>query len=170
MPKLFLGEDLNSEIPADWNVQGMVTLTLPSEDKSVRPNVIMTKEYLSKQVDLVTYFGRIRESIQKRGIKDLKISEEKDVAIGGVRGKMMVCSWDVAAMAEMMKQKAPDKPAPNIPKGQIVKQIQVTFMNGNEVVNLTASFPSDKFNDYYTPFQEFLKSLKFGAKKEKTEK
>jgi len=137
-----------------------LTLTLPSPDPNVKPNVILTKEYLPKEVDLTSYFGRIKDSIQKRGIKDLKISDEKDIAISGVRGKMMLCSWDVSAMAEMMKQKQPDKPAPKIKEGQKVKQVQVTLLKGNMDINMTASFPEDKFKDYYKPFQEFLKSLK----------
>lgn len=159
MSRLELAE-ISAEIPADWNVQGMMTITLPCSDPNVKPNVILTKEYLPKEVDLVSYFGRIKESIQKRGIKDLKISDEKDIAISGVRGKMMVCSWDVSAMAEMMKQQQPDKPAPNIQPGQIVKQVQLTLLKDTLAINMTASFPADKFQDYYKPFQEFLKSLK----------
>lgn len=161
MPRIELAE-LAAEIPENWNVQGMLTLTLPSTDPNVKPNVIVTKEYLPKEVDLPTYFGRIKESIQKRGIKDLKISDEKDIAISGIRGKMMVCSWDVSAMADMMKQRAPDKPAPNVKPGQIVKQIQVTLLKDKLAINMTASFPDEQFNDYYKPFQGFLKSLKIG--------
>jgi len=159
MPHIEMAE-LAAETPENWNVQGMLTLTLPSPDPNVKPNVILTKEYLPKEVDLTSYFGRIKDSIQKRGIKDLKISDEKDIAISGVRGKMMLCSWDVSAMAEMMKQKQPDKPAPKIKEGQKVKQVQVTLLKGNMDINMTASFPEDKFKDYYKPFQEFLKSLK----------
>jgi hypothetical protein len=159
MPRIELAE-MAAEIPENWNVQGMLTLTLPSPDPNVKPNVIITKEYLPKEVDLASYFGRIKESIQKRGIKDLKISEEKDIAISGVRGKMMVCSWDVSAMAEMIKQRQPDKPAPEIQPGQIVKQIQLTLLKEKLAINMTASFPADKFQDYYKPFQQFLKSLK----------
>ncbi|MBN1282792.1 MAG: hypothetical protein JXA24_03355 [Proteobacteria bacterium] len=159
MPRVELAE-LAAELPQDWNVQGMLTLTLPSEDPNVKPNVILTKEYLPGEIDLATYFGRIRDSIVKRGIKDLKISDEKDIAISGVRGKMMVCSWDVSAMAEMLRQQQPDRPAPNIKEGQIVKQIQVTLLKDKLAVNMTASFPDEKFQDYYRPFQEFLKTLK----------
>ncbi|MFH1874210.1 MAG: hypothetical protein ABH859_03375 [Pseudomonadota bacterium] len=151
---------LTANIPDDWQVQGMLTLTLPSQDPNVKPNIILTKEYLPKASDLATYFGKIKESIQKRGIKDLKISDEKDIAISGVRGKMMVCSWDVSAMAEMMKQKNPNAPAPNIQPGQIVKQVQVTLLKDSLAINMTASFPADKFEEYYKPFQEYLKSLK----------
>ena len=159
MPRIELAE-MAAELPENWNVQGMLTLTLPSEDPNVKPNVIITKEYLPKEVDLVSYFGRIKESIKKRGIKDLKISEEKDIAISGVRGKMMVCSWDVSAMAEMIKQRQPDQPAPEIKPGQIVKQIQLTLLKEKLAINMTASFPADRFQDYYKPFQQFLKSLK----------
>jgi len=151
---------LTANIPDDWQVQGMLTLTLPSQDPNVKPNIILTKEYLPKASDLATYFGKIKESIQKRGIKDLKISDEKDIAISGVRGKMMVCSWDVSAMAEMMKQKNPNAPAPNVQPGQIVKQVQVTLLKDSLAINMTASFPADKFEEYYKPFQEYLKSLK----------
>ncbi|MFH1831097.1 MAG: hypothetical protein ABH871_10070 [Pseudomonadota bacterium] len=159
MSRIELAE-LAADLPEEWNVQGMLTLTLPSDDPNVKPNVILTKEYLPGEVDLTTYFGRIRESILKRGIKDLKISDEKDIAISGVRGKMMVCSWDVSAMAEMLRQQQPDRPAPKIKEGQLVKQIQVTLLKERLAINMTASFPDEKFNEYYKPFQQFLKNLK----------
>ena len=156
MPHIELAE-LSVETPEDWTVQGMLTLTLPSPDPNVKPNVILTKEYLPSEVDLNMYFGRIRDSILQRGIKDLKVSDERDIAISGVRGKMMVCSW---AMAEMLKQQQPDRPPPNVQKGQMVKQVQVTLLKGTLAINMTASFPEDRFNDYYKPFQLFLKNLK----------
>lgn len=159
MSKVEIGE-LSADIPENWNAQGMLTLTLPSQDPNVKPNVILTKEYLPKAVDLGQYFTRIKESIKKRGIKDLKISDEKDIAISGMRGKMMICSWDVSAMAEMMQKQNPDQPAPNIQPGQMVKQIQVTLLKDTLAINMTASFPEDKFNEYYKPFQGFLKTLK----------
>lgn len=159
MSKIEMG-GLAANLPDDWQIQGMLTITLPSDDPNVKPNIILTKEYLPRETDLATYFGKIKESIQKRGIKDLKISDEKDIAISGVRGKMMVCSWDVSAMAEMMKQKQPNAPAPNIKPGQIVKQVQVTLLKDTLAINMTASFPSEKFQEYYKPFQEYLKSLK----------
>jgi hypothetical protein len=151
---------LSAQIPEDWQVQGMLTITLPSSDPNVKPNVILTKEFLPKEIDLAQYFGRIKESIEKRGIKDLKISDEKDIAISGVRGKIMVCSWDVSAMAEMMKKQQPDKPAPDIKPGQIVKQVQVTLLKGTLAINMTASFPAEQFEEYYRPFQQFLKTLR----------
>jgi len=152
--------ELTAQLPDDWNVQGMLTLTLPSADPNVKPNIILTKEYLPGEIDLPTYFGRIRESIVKRGIKDLKISDEKDIAISGVRGKMMVCSWDVSAMAEIMQREHPDQPAPEIKPGQIVKQVQVTLLKGTLAINMTASFPNEQFTEYYKPFTTFLKGLK----------
>ncbi|MBI4211984.1 MAG: hypothetical protein HY540_05040 [Deltaproteobacteria bacterium] len=161
MSKIELAE-FAADIPDDWNVQGMLTITLPSEDKNVKPNVILTKEYLPRDVDLNEYFAKIKESIQKRGIKDLKIADERDVAISGVRGKMMICSWDVSAMAEMMKNQNPDRPAPEVKPGQIVKQVQVTLLKGTLAINMTASFPNEKFPEYYKPFQQFLKGLRIG--------
>jgi hypothetical protein len=150
---------LEAEIPENWSVQGMLTLTLPSPDKNVRPNVILTKEFLPRPMELNEYFGRIKESIEKRGIKDLKISDEKDLVVSGVRGKMMVCSWDVSAMAAMLgKEKS--EAIKNIKPGQQVKQIQVTLLKESLAINMTASFPSDKFDIYYRPFQLFLKSVK----------
>jgi hypothetical protein len=110
-------------------------------------------------MELNEYFGRIKESIEKRGIKDLKISDEKDLVVSGVRGKMMVCSWDVSAMAAMLgKEKS--EAIKNIKPGQQVKQIQVTLLKESLAINMTASFPSDKFDIYYRPFQLFLKSVK----------
>ena len=159
MARIELAE-ISADIPEGWNVQGMLTLTLPSDDPSVKPNVIITKEYLQGDIELNNYFGRIKDSILKRGIKDLKVSDEKDIVISGVRGKMMVCSWDVSAMAEMLKKQQPEKPAPKIEEGQIVKQIQVTLLKERLAINMTASFPETKFKEYYKPFQEFLKNLK----------
>jgi hypothetical protein len=159
MPRLELAE-MSAELPENWNVQGMLTLTLPSPDKNVKPNVIVTKEYLPEEADLGQYFDKIKESIQNRGIKDLKISDEKDVVISGVRGKMMVCSWDVSSMAELMKRENPDQPAPDIKPGQIVKQVQVTLLKGTLAINMTASFPDEQFSVYYRPFSAFLKGLK----------
>lgn len=159
MSKIEMGE-LSAMIPDDWNVDGMLTITLPSADKNVKPNVIVTKERLPQPVDLNTYFSHIRGSIEKRGIKDLKISDEKDIAISGVRGKMMVCSWDVSAMAELLKKENPRQKTPKIEPGKVVKQVQVTLLKGQLAINMTASFPEDKFKEFYGPFQQFLKTLK----------
>lgn len=137
----------------------MLTLTLPSADKKVKPNVIVTKEFLPKPASLAEYFGKIKESILKRGIQDLQISNEKDLVISGVAGKMMLCQWDVAQMAKMMgQQKGQD--VSHIQTGQIVKQVQVTLLKGQMAVNMTASFPADQFETFYKPFQAFLKSIK----------
>lgn len=149
---------LEGEIPDNWQVQGMLTITLPSPDKNVRPNVILTKEFLPKNVPLNEYFGKIKESIQNRGIKDLKISDERELVISGIRGKMMICSWDVAAMASMLGKDS--EKLKDIKPGQIVKQIQITLLKEKVAVNMTASFPSEQFDIYYRPFQQFLKSLK----------
>ena len=65
MAKLFLS-DLEVELPANWQDQGMITLTIPSTDKNVRPNVILTKERLNQPVDLQTYFSKIKESDSKK--------------------------------------------------------------------------------------------------------
>ena len=152
---------LSAEIPEDWSCQGMLTLTLPSPDKRVKPNVILTKELLPQPIELADYFAKIKESIQKRGIQDLKISNEKDLVVSGVRGKMMVCQWDVSQMAKMMgKDKGQD--LSHIQEGQFVKQVQVTLLKGQVAINMTASFPADQFESYYKPFQEFLKSMKIG--------
>jgi hypothetical protein len=159
MPHIEMGE-LAAEVPEDWNVQGMLTITLPSDDPNVKPNIIFTKEYLPGDVELAEYFGHIKDSIQKRGIKDLQITDERDIAISGVRGKFMICSWDVSAMAEVLRQQQPDRPPPQIQEGQMVKQVQVTLLKGRLALNMTASFPAEKFQDYYKPFQQFLKGLR----------
>src|SRR3989338_7235080 len=120
MPNIDLA-GLTAEIPENWSCQGMLTLTLPSPDKKVKPNIILTKEFLPKKMELAEYFNRIKESIQKRGIRDLKISNEKDLVVSGIRGKMMVCQWDVSQMAQLMgKEKKAE--TPQVPQGQIVKQ------------------------------------------------
>lgn len=148
-------------MPENWTCQGMLTLTLPSPDKNVRPNVILTKEFLPRPIALPEYFQKIKESIQNRGIKDLKISDEREIVISGVRGKMMICSWDVSAMAQMLQKERPEQKVPeHIKPGQMVKQIQVTLLKDQLAINLTASFPSEQFEVYYRPFQLFLKSLK----------
>lgn len=149
---------LSCELPDDWSCQGMLTLTLPSSDKRVKPNVILTKEFLPKPIELNEYFSKIKESIAKRGIKDIKLSEDKDLVVSGVCGKMFVCQWDVSQMAQMLGKEG--GPAPEIPVGQIVKQVQVTLLKGQTAINLTASFPSDQFDLYFKPFQQFLKTMK----------
>lgn len=163
MSQIDLG-GLTAEIPENWSCQGMLTLTLPSPDKKVKPNVILTKEFLPRPMELAEYFARIKESIQKRGIKDLKISNEKDLIVSGIPGKLMVCQWDVSQMAQMMgKEKGAETPkieAPKVAPGQLVKQVQVTLLKDLLAINMTASFPADQFDIYYRPFQQFLKTMK----------
>lgn len=152
---------LTADIPDDWGCQGMLTLTLPSPDKNVKPNIILTKEFLPRPIELSEYFERIKESIKNRGIKDLKIADEREIVVSGVRGKLMVCQWDVSAMAAMLQKDRPDQPMPpNIKPGQMVKQIQVTLLRDQLAINMTASFPAEKFEIYFRPFQVFLKSMK----------
>lgn len=158
MSKLVLN-DLEVEIPENWNDQGMVTLTLPSTDKNVRPNIIITKERLQTKTNLKDYFEKIKASVQARGIDSFKILEEKDVSLSGVAAKMMVCTWDLAAMKKMMGDKAQNME--HIQEGQMVKQIQVTTLKNEVAINLTASFPADQFDLYTRPFQKFLQSFKF---------
>ena len=40
------------DLPSNWKDQGMITLTMPSTDKKVRPNIIITKERLNQPVEL----------------------------------------------------------------------------------------------------------------------
>jgi hypothetical protein len=160
MPTIDLS-GLTADIPDNWNCQGMLTLTLPSPDKNVKPNVILTKEFLPRPIPLKDYFERIKESIQKRGIKDLKITDEREIVVSGVRGKIMICAWDVSAMAAMLQKENPQQEAPaNIKEGQMVKQIQVTLLQDLLAINMTASFPADQFEVYFRPFQKFLKTLR----------
>ncbi|MBF0104688.1 MAG: DcrB-related protein [Deltaproteobacteria bacterium] len=156
MPNLVLG-DLSLEVPANWKDQGMVTLTLPSTDKKVRPNIIVTKERLSQPVDLVTYFDKIKQSVQARGIKSFEIVDEFDLDIGGIPAMEMVCKWDLSAMKEMSGGQNLD----HIKEGQMVQQIQVSLIKDDYAVNFTASFPAEQFSLYERPFEKFITSLKF---------
>jgi hypothetical protein len=150
------------EIPANWQDQGMITLTIPSPDKNVKPNIIVTKETLAQPTTLKEYFEKIKQSILKRGIKDFKITDERDIIVSGVSGMQMVCMWDVSAMKQMLAaQQGPGQAAPEIKQGQVVKQVQVTLLKDQLAVNLTGSFPADQFDLYFRPFQNFLKSIKF---------
>lgn len=155
---------LQVDIPENWQVQGMVTLTLPSDDPKIKPNVILTRENLPKPMDLATYFEKIKEAIARRNIKDFEILEERELTIAGQKAMTMVCKWDVGAMKQMMQNRgAPSTaPAPSTPQEpQIVKQIQVTMLKDEKLaVNITASFPAEQFETYNKPFLGFLKSLK----------
>src|SRR5262245_45491273 len=83
MGKLVLS-DLDFDIPTSWQDQGMVTLTIPSTDKNVRPNIIITKERLTQAVDLPTYFAKIKEAVKARGITTFQILDERQISVGGV--------------------------------------------------------------------------------------
>lgn len=151
--------DFEAVLPENWHDQGMITLTLPSTDPKVRPNIIITKERLLKETDLTTYFDRIKKSVQQRGIQSFKILEEKDVALSGEEAKMMICTWDLSSMKKMMGPKAGN--LEHIQEGQMVQQIQVTCVRGDVAINLTASFPADQFQIYTRPFQQFIEGFKF---------
>jgi hypothetical protein len=150
--------DLEFDVPANWQDQGMVTLTIPSTDKNVRPNIIITKERLAQPVDLKEYFAKIKEAVQARGITTFKILDEREIKVGGLPAMQMVCSWDLEAMKAMLGDN-PEALA-NIKPGQKVQQIQVSFLKGEVAVNLTASFPADQFELYARPFQKFLSTVK----------
>ncbi|MBI2499877.1 MAG: hypothetical protein HYW02_00040, partial [Deltaproteobacteria bacterium] len=55
MAKIYLG-GLEAETPPTWQDQGMITFTIPSPDKNVKPNIIMTKETLPQAIGLKEYF------------------------------------------------------------------------------------------------------------------
>ncbi len=150
--------DLEFEVPANWQDQGMVTLTIPSTDKNVRPNIIITKERLAQPVDLATYFSKIKEAVKARGIQTFKILDERDLNVGGIPAKQMVCAWDLEAMKQMLGPNA--EALKNIKPGQKVQQIQVSFIKNDVAVNLTASFPAEQFEIYARPFQKFLSTIK----------
>lgn len=150
--------DLEFEVPPNWQDQGMVTLTIPSTDKNVRPNIIITKERLAQPVDLQSYFAKIKEAVQARGIQTFQILDEREIKVGGLPAMQMVCSWDLEAMKQMLGDN-PDA-LKNIQPGQKVQQIQVSFIKGDVAVNLTASFPAEQFEIYSRPFQKFLATIK----------
>ncbi len=150
--------DLEFDVPANWQDQGMVTLTIPSTDKNVRPNIIITNERLTQAVDLATYFSKIKEAVKARGIQTFQILDERQMTVGGVPAMQMVCSWDLEAMKQMLGANA--EALKNIPPGQKVQQIQVSFIKGDVAVNLTASFPAEQFDLYARPFQKFLSTIK----------
>ena len=152
--------DVELNIPSDWQDQGMVTFTLPSTDKDVKPNIIVTKERLAKPTTLADYFERLKQSIQKRGIQDFEILDEKDIIVAGEKAKVMLCTWDVSAMKKNLAEQG-GYPADEVKAGQVVKQVQVTVLKGQMAFNMTGSFPDTMFDQYYKPFQQLLKSLKF---------
>ncbi|MBU0506420.1 MAG: DcrB-related protein [bacterium] len=156
MPKLTL-VDLELDVPQNWKDQGMVTLTLPSTDKKVRPNIIVTKERLAQPIELNDYFEKIKQSVQARGIKSFEIVDEFELDVGGIPAMEMICRWDLSAMKEM----TPGQNLEHIKDGQMVQQIQVSMIKDDSAINFTASFPADQFNIYQRPFDNFIQSLKF---------
>lgn len=157
MPKLLLC-DLELDVPSNWKDQGMITLTLPSTDKNIRPNIIVTKERLPQQVDLNTYFQKIKQSIQSRNIKSFEILDERDLQVGGVAAKQMVCRWDLSAMKDMNRG---GQNLEHIKEGQMVQQIQLSLIKGDYAVNFTASFPAEQYPLYERPFMKFVTGMKF---------
>jgi len=159
MGKLILN-DLEVELPSNWQDQGMITITMPSTDKNVRPNIILTKERLNETVDLATYFAKIKEAVQSRGIQSFKILDEKQINLGGVAAMQMVCQWDLAAMKQMLPAEEAQA-LQNVKPGQKVQQIQITLLRDNVAINITASFPGDQFEIYARPFQKFVQGIRF---------
>lgn len=153
--------DFEVDLPSNWQDQGMITLTMPSTDKKVRPNIIITKERLQRQIDLPTYFDKIKSSVKARGIESFEILEEKDIKLSGEPAKMMVCTWDLSAMKKMMGPRAGSMD--HIKPGQMVQQIQVSCIHGNAAINLTASFPAEQFQIYSRPFHKFMEGFKFSG-------
>ena len=160
MGKLVLN-NMELEVPANWKDQGMITLTLPSTDKKVRPNIIVTKERLAAPVDLPTYFDKIKQSVQARGIKSFEILEEVELTIDGVPAMQMVCQWDLSSMKGMPG--AGGQSLDHIQAGQMVQQIQVSLIKDDEAINFTASFPAEQFQLYTRPFEKCVAGLKFTA-------
>jgi hypothetical protein len=150
--------DMELEVPDNWKDQGMITLTLPSTDKKVRPNIIVTKEQLAQPIDLITYFDKIKQSVQARGIKSFEIMEESELDVGGVPAMQMICRWDLSAMKSMA---GPGQNLDHIEEGQMVQQVQVSLIYDNAAVNFTASFPAEQFEIYKRPFDKFVAGLQF---------
>lgn len=154
--------DVAFEVPQNWLDQGMLTFTLPSPDKNIKPNVIVTKERLAQAIGLKEYFEKIKEAVAKRGIKDFKIEDERAIEVNEIPAMMMVCKWDVSAMKQMLgptQQQQLDRLKP----GQMVKQVQVSMIHNGIALNMTASFPADQFDLYFRPFQQFLSSVRMGS-------
>lgn len=150
--------DMELDVPDNWKDQGMITLTLPSTDKKVRPNIIVTKERLTQPIDLYTYFEKIKQSVQARGIKSFEIIEEGELEIGGLPAMQMVCRWDLSAMKNMA---GPNQSLDHIKEGQMVQQIQVSLLKDDSAINFTASFPAEQFQIYQRPFDKFVAGLLF---------
>ncbi len=154
--------DVTFEVPQNWTDQGMLTFTLPSADKNVKPNIIVTKERLAQPIGLEEYFQKIKEAVAKRGIKDFKIDDERSIEVNSVPAMMMVCQWDVSAMKQMLGQ-GQQQQLEKLQPGQMVKQVQVSMIHEGVALNMTASFPAEQFDIYFRPFQQFLGSVQMGA-------
>ncbi len=152
--------NLSFEIPNNWQDQGMLTFTLPSPDKNVKPNVILTKERLMQEISLKDYFERIKQAVAKRGIKDFKVEDERQIEVNGVQAMLMVCSWDVSSMKQMLGDGQKEQ-LDNLKPGQIVKQVQVSMIHDGTAVNMTASFPAEQFDLYFRPFKQFMGTISF---------
>jgi len=150
--------DIEIDMPGNWKDQGMITFTLPSTDKNVRPNIILTKERLVQPVELAVYFERIKKSIQARGVKSFELIDEFEFEVNGVRAMQMVCRWDLSSMKAMAK---PGQNLEHIKPGQMVQQIQTSLIKNDLAVNFTASFPDEQFELYARPFEKFVASLVF---------
>ena len=50
----------------------MLTFTLPSADKNIKPNIIVTKERLAQPIGLKEYFQKIKDAVAKRGNSDFQ--------------------------------------------------------------------------------------------------
>ncbi len=142
--------DFEIDLPENWKDQGMITITLPSPDEKVRPNIIVSKERPKKLKEIQLRLQKIKQSIQSRGIQSFEIVDERDVALSGVPAKMMICRWDLSAMKNMMGPNA--KNMEHIKPGQMVQQIQVSCVKGETAINITASFPAEQFDILH--FQE----------------
>lgn len=156
----YILNNLQFEVPANWQDQGMLTFTLPSPDKNVKPNVILTKERLAQEISLKDYFERIKQAVASRGIKDFKVEDERQIEVNQVPAMLMVCSWDVSAMKQMLGQ-GQEEQLKNIKPGQMVKQVQVSMIKEGVAVNMTASFPAEQFDIYFRPFKQFLDTISF---------
>lgn len=140
----------------------MLTFTLPSADKNIKPNVIVTKERLAQPIGLKEYFQKIKDAVAKRGIRDFKVEDERAIEINNVPAMMMVCKWDVSAMKQMLGTQQGQQ-LDNIKPGQMVKQVQVSMIHDGMALNMTASFPADQFDIYFRPFKQFLETIQVGS-------
>ena len=160
MQRIELGNFL-ALAPAEWSVQGVITVILPSPDPSVKPNIIITKENLGISISLEDYFNRAKSIILTNPFPSYQVCDERYITVGGVRAKMMVSQWNISDIRELQNYAGArffDLPATK----RVVKQILVTTLLQDLAVNITASVPADKFDGYYdTILDRFLGSLSF---------